>query len=88
MTSIMKHDATSYPLQMGLFRPEGQLPGAHPLPGHVEQTATFRHVGYLPGGLQDTPPLRRQSKQASARKSIAISDGFGVFRHPDSVIYI
>jgi hypothetical protein len=51
------------------------------------QSSTL-HAGYLPGVLCDTPPYGDQRNQPIGCASRTISDAFGVFHRPISVVYL
>ena len=86
--SAMKHEITPQPLQVGVLRSQGEMAGAHLLPRHREQTRRACHVLQLPDAQGDTAALKSVWNQLRARRSSVISDVFGVFHHPSSIIYI
>jgi hypothetical protein len=88
MTPLMENDVATNPLQIRLFGPVGEMAGAHSFPGHLQQSSTFHHVGYLPGLLCDIPPYGEQSNQGDGRASSEISGVFGVIHRPISVVYL
>ena len=85
LASAMKRHVTAKPLQIGLFRAVPQVPRAHRLARHLEQSASRIHVAIASGKVRDIPCRLPQWNQVLAVPSPLMSDPF-VGKHPDVLV--
>ena len=88
VAALVESDISPNPLQVGLLRPVGQVARAHLFARYFQQSSSLRHVAFVSGHLGDISTRPQQWKQRVAFQSIHLSDVFGVFDHPISVLYI
>ena len=68
----MESDVAPDPVEIGLFRPIGQVTGTHPFARHLEQTAPRFHAPYLPAASAYLSPEGPQWNQDVDQLSTSI----------------
>jgi hypothetical protein len=88
MPTMMKRDITPQPLQVNLLRSQGEVTRAHLVARNGKQSGSRSHGCSFAYLRPADAGLVALSNQFGGHRSTFLSDVFGVFHHPGSVIEI